>query len=324
MPRMRTFGLLVLYVGSQLTAIALAAPFLSLGLQTNANPSSVGNILPFLVVIVAAPLLILLFARQAPNTLYLLRYLLLGAIAFALVYTLDPAFSLLFPQSLTLSIGYALDWAAPLALLVASLAFLTLLLEPQWYAVDLVGFLAAGSLTAILGISLGILPALLLLGALMVYDAVAVYGTKHMISLADVVADMKLPILMVVPEERGFDYTRTSPLKQVRERVRAAPAEREATFMGLGDVIIPGVLVVSAYTFLPAHPLVLGVAANLLVAIITILGSLGGYTLLMRLVERGNAQAGLPFLNGGAILGFVVAYVAFFHSFGLGITWPPF
>jgi hypothetical protein len=39
---------------------------------------------------------------------------------------------------------------------------------------------------------------------------------------------------------------------------------------------------------------------------------------------RGNAQAGLPFLNGGAILGFVVAYVAFFHSFGLGITWPPF
>jgi presenilin-like A22 family membrane protease len=324
MPRMRTFGLLVLYVGSQLTAIALAAPFLNLGLQTNANPSSLGNILPFIVVIVAAPLLILLFARQAPNTLYLLRYLLLGAIAFALVYTLDPAFSLLLPQTLTLSIGYALDWATPLALMVASLAFLTLLLEPQWYAVDLVGFLAAGSLTAILGISLGILPALVLLGALMVYDAVAVYGTKHMVSLADVVADMKLPILMVVPEERGFDYTRSSPLKQVRERVREAPSERQATFMGLGDVIIPGVLVVSAYTFLPVHPLVLGVGANLVISLITILGSLGGYAVLMRLVDRGSAQAGLPFLNGGAILGFVVAYVALFHSLGLGITWPPF
>jgi presenilin-like A22 family membrane protease len=158
----------------------------------------------------------------------------------------------------------------------------------------------------------------------MVYDAVAVYGTKHMVSLADVVADMKLPILMVVPEERGFDYTRSSPLKQVRERVREAPSERQATFMGLGDVIIPGVLVVSAYTFLPVHPLVLGIGANLVIALITILGSLGGYAVLMRLVDRGNAQAGLPFLNGGAILGFVVAYVALFHSFGLGIAWPPF
>ncbi len=319
---MRTWGLLALYVGSQLTALLLAAPFLRLGLETNANPSSVSNILPFLVVIVVAPLAIILFARRAPNSLQVLRYVLLGAIAFALIYTLYPAFSIVFPQSLTFESGFALELSLPLALSVAAICFLTLWIEPQWYAVDLVGFLAAGSLTAILGISLGILPVLLLLGALMVYDAVAVYGTKHMLSLADVVSDLKLPILMVVPEHRDFDYVRSSPLKEVRERVRSAPTEREATFMGLGDVIIPGVLVVSAYTYLPASPTPLGIGANLVVALACIVGSLAGYAVLMRLVERGTAQAGLPFLNGGGIIAFVLAYVLLFHSLSLGIGGP--
>jgi len=40
----------------------------------------------------------------------------------------------------------------------------------------------------------------------------------------------------------------------------------------------------------------------------------------MRLVLRGNPQAGLPFLNGGALIGYVVAYLLIFHSYGLGFT----
>ena len=44
-------------------------------------------------------------------------------------------------------------------------------------------------------------PVFVLLGALMVYDYIAVYRTKHMLSLADVVIDMKLPILLVMPSE---------------------------------------------------------------------------------------------------------------------------
>lgn len=78
-------------------------------------------------------------------------------------------------------------------------------------------------------------------------------------------------------------------------------------FMGLGDVILPGILVVSALTWLPDVPTLGGVGASLLVALGTLLGSLAGYVVLMRYVFRGRPQAGLPLLNGGALLGFLLA-----------------
>jgi presenilin-like A22 family membrane protease len=45
-----------------------------------------------------------------------------------------------------------------------------------------------------------------------------------------------------------------------------------------------------------------------------------GYAVLMRLVLRGNPQAGLPFLNGGALVGYAVVYLLLFHSLTLGLT----
>jgi presenilin-like A22 family membrane protease len=195
--------------------------------------------------------------------------------------------------------------------------YLALLMEPQWYIVDLVGFLAAGSLIAILGISFAILPAFILLGALLVYDAIAVYGTKHMVSLAEVVTDMKLPILMVMPDSAGYDYTAAPSLAVQRTQ---PTEERAAMFMGLGDVVIPGTLVASALVWLPSSPHILGLGANLVLALATLVGSLVGYGVLMGLVLRGNPQAGLPLLNGGAMVGYVIAYVLVFRSYGFGFS----
>jgi presenilin-like A22 family membrane protease len=127
---------------------------------------------------------------------------------------------------------------------------------------------------------------------------------------------MKVPILLVMPAERGFDYTQSGGLKSQQAKPRE---EREAMFMGLGDVVIPGTLVVSAFISLPAHALAFGLGGNLVAAVGALLGSLVGYLFLIRLVNRGNAQAGLPFLNGGAIAGYAVAYLLVFHNPSLGI-----
>ena len=319
MRSLRWMGLLGLYIGAQAVGLALAEPFRSAGLSSTSNPQSATAPIFILAVIIIAPLFILFFARRRGGVAALRQVILVG-IAGALYVTLYATFSL-FPPGLYPLPPYGaelvLDPALPLATIVSAGLYLALLMEPQWYVVDLAGFLAAGSLIAILGISFAILPAFILLIALMAYDAIAVYRTKHMVSLADVVTDMKLPILMVMPDSAGYDYTSAPTLAEQRTQ---PTEERSALFMGLGDVVIPGTLIVSAFIWLPTTPAVLGVGANFWAALGALVGSLAGYAVLMRFVLRGNPQAGLPFLNGGALIGYVLAYVLLFHSLTLGLS----
>lgn len=319
MRALRWLGLLGLYVGAQVVALLLAFPFKGAGLATTSNPNSATDPLFIIVLIVAAPLAILWLVRQARGPAMLRGFILLG-ISASLVITLQATFALVTPAPFYLpyaQAGYVGDVSSLLAIVASILIFIALLIEPQWYVVDATGFIAGGSLIALLGISFGILPCFILLGALAVYDFVAVYVTKHMVSLADVVTDLKLPILMVMPSGPGYDYTRAPTLQEQRAR----PTEqREAMFMGLGDVVIPGVLVVSAFVSLPTAPHLLGLGANLWAAVGALVGSLVGYGVLMAQVARGNPQAGLPFLNGGALLGYIFTYLLVFHSTGLGLT----
>lgn len=316
---LRSLGLLVLYVGAQLVALALALPFKSAGLATTSNPNSPAAPLFIIVAIVVAPLVILWFVRRKGG-LATLRGLLLVAIAGSLYLTLYYTFELILPATWFLppsEVGFLFDPSLTIAGGIAVGILLALWIEPQWYIVDAAGFLAAGALIALLGISFSILPVFILLLALAVYDAIAVYRTKHMISLADAVTEMRLPILMVMPSAPGFDYTQSPSLNVQRQR---PVEEREATFMGLGDVVIPGALVASAFVWLPTHPVVLGIGGNLWAASAAILGSLIGYGFLMRQAGTGNPQAGLPFLNGGALAGYIVAYLLVFHQWGLGFS----
>ncbi|HZY69906.1 MAG TPA: presenilin family intramembrane aspartyl protease PSH [Thermoplasmata archaeon] len=315
----RSLGLLFLFVGAQVVALLLALPYRSAGLASTSNPNSPLDPVFIIVAVVVAPLILLFFIARAQGALAAVRFVILVAIAGALYYTLQATFSLIVPAPFYFrpeTVALVGDFSIPLAGAVASALFLALLMEPQWYVVDSVGFLAAGSLIALLGISFGILPSFILLIALAVYDAIAVYRTKHMVALADVATDLKLPILMVMPGSGGFDYTKRG---RIRDQQAQPVEEREALFMGLGDVVIPGTLVTSAFVWLPTTS-VLGVGANLWVALAVLAGAVVGYGILMRLVARGTAQAGLPLLNGGALLGYIFGYLLLFHNVGLGLT----
>jgi presenilin-like A22 family membrane protease len=65
-----------------------------------------------------------------------------------------------------------------------------------------------------------------------------------------------------------------------------------------------------------------GVGTNLWVAILTLVGILAGFSVLMQFVLKGNPQAGLPLLNTGAILGFVVSYILVYQDFTFGMSLP--
>ena len=166
---------------------------------------------------------------------------------------------------------------------------------PEWYVIDAVGILVAAGAASIFGISLGVVPVMVLLAGLAVYDAIAVYKTKHMLDLADTVIDLRLPILLVVPKHRGYSFLREAA--KFKEAGPENKDEREAFFLGLGDLVMPTILVVSAMVF----PVADGIAPILGAAI----GTLVGFSVLMGYVLKGNPQAGLPLLNGGAIVGFL-------------------
>lgn len=87
-------------------------------------------------------------------------------------------------------------------------------------------------------------------------------------------------------------------------------------FMGLGDVIFPGMLVLSCAQWLDE-------SAAMPVALGALVGGLCGYAALMYFVAQGKAQAGLPLLNGGAILGYLLTGFFFIGTslLDFGISW---
>jgi len=174
--------------------------------------------------------------------------------------------------------------------LIGASAFTLLVYKfPEWYVIDVVGVLIGAGVTAIFGISLDIAPTLVLLIGLAVYDAIAVYKTKHMIALAEGIMELRLPVMFVVPKHRGYSFLKNESKK----------GERGAYFMGLGDAVIPSILVVSAKVFI--H----GAGFINLPALGTIIGTLIGFVVLTKFVAKGEPQPGLPFLNSGAIIGFM-------------------
>lgn len=209
---------------------------------------------------------------------------------------------------------------------VASLLLLLLLVvHSEWYVVNTTGVLLGAGVCVMLGVTF--VPALAILFMILaaIYDFWAVYKSKHMLELADTMVGLRLPILLVAPQ--GSDYSLIEETERAkrpappRDTTPAAKPKRskkgsEAMFMGLGDIIFPGMLVLSAIQWLDAE-------AALEVAMFTLVGALLGYLALMTYVARGKAQAGLPLLNGGAILGFFLGGLLFLgvDIFSFNISW---
>ncbi|ERH11932.1 MAG: uncharacterized protein conserved in archaea [halophilic archaeon J07HB67] len=82
-------------------------------------------------------------------------------------------------------------------------------------------------------------------------------------------------------------------------------------FVGLGDAVMPTVLVASAAFFSPAPSLGVPFVPGLnLPALLGMAGTFLGLAILLRMVFAGEAHAGLPLLNGGTIAGYLLGSVA--------------
>ncbi|MFC3476503.1 presenilin family intramembrane aspartyl protease PSH [Halobacterium litoreum] len=287
-----------LFLVVQVGSLALVEPFKDAGLQSTENPQNpVNSVLyvAFLLVATAGILLVIKYDVQ-----WILRAFILltsGVIASYVFGAVLPAYVVG---------GVNLAAYAPAAVLV-----LALYAYPEWWVIDSAGAVMGMGAAALFGISFGILPALVLLTALAVYDAISVYGTEHMLTLASGVMELRLPIVLVVPTTLDYSFREegeeTAEVAADGEREGDAAADRPAYFIGLGDAVMPSILVASSEFFLETDVTVLGAKLPTVTAMV---GTLVGLLVLMRMVFKGRAHAGLPLLNGGAILGYLVGAVA--------------
>ena len=268
--------MLLFMVAVQLLALALMPAIAGSDARVFEDPESTANPIIYVIFILGFTLLLLLAIRLKQG--WVIGGFILLAVASSIYYML-------------------LAFMSPLQALIPTLAVILLLrYYPEWYIVDAFGILVCAGISALFGVSMTTLPALLLLLVLAVYDAISVYKTRHMVSLAEGAIKMKAPLLFVVPKSRDYSFRKDQMAVSVQ-----AKGDRGAYFLGLGDAIIPTILVISANLYLSA-PAILGVN---LPAIGAMIGTYAGFLVLMR-TTRDRPQAGLPFLNSGAILGFLL------------------
>ena len=335
-------GLIFLVV--QLGALALVEPFESAGFQAVEDPSDPTNSLVYIGAILVATAVMLAAFR------YNVDQLIRGLIVFSGVWLSLYVFQVVVPPVLTAG-GFNL-----VAVALAGAIGVGLLVHPEWYVIDIAGAVMGAAAAGLFGISFGILPALVLLTVLAVYDAISVYGTEHMLTLASGVMDLKVPVVLVIPLTLSYSFLDAempdpkgdkesadeTPTDQAvadgegagsddgevddadaatdGEPTADGPLERDALFIGLGDAVIPTVLVASAAFFAPSGvETVLGIPFPSLTAMV---GTFVGLAILLWMVLKGRAHAGLPLLNGGTIAGYLVGSLAvgisLIEALGLG------
>ncbi|HPS92568.1 MAG TPA: presenilin family intramembrane aspartyl protease PSH [Methanothrix sp.] len=288
--------MLLFIIAVQVLAIAITPAISASDNRVFADPSSTSNPFVYMLLILAFTAVLLLAIKKKKN--WIVNGFIQLSIATSIYYLM-------------------VAFVSPLLALLPTVAALVLLrCYPEWYVIDIFGIAVCAGISSLFGVSMTILPALMLLVILAVYDALSVYKTRHMVSLAEGVIRVKAPLLFVVPKSRSYSFRKdagavSSSLDQGEPGGSAgssslqAAGKKGAFFLGLGDAIIPTILVVSAYSSLPVG----GFLGINLPTIGAMLGTYLGFMALMT-TSRDKPQAGLPFLNSGVILGFLAGCAA--------------
>lgn len=273
-----------LFVVVDLLAFLVTGPFEAANIVAFENPSDPFNIAYFFIIMLVFTGIILIIIKLGKTQA--VRMIFLGATTLLSIYVFYPIILKLVVSSLA---------SLALSITAASVLIVALVKKPEWYVINAIAILTGVGAIAMLGISLDIWIIIVLLIVMAAYDAFSVYKTKHMIDLADNVMDLKLPVLFVIPKRRGYSLLKES--KRLKQKLKDKE-KREAYFLGVGDIVFPGILAVAAFHNLANN--------GLAIALSVLVGTIVGFIALMTFVIKGNPQAGLPFLCSGAIIGYLV------------------
>lgn len=225
------------------------------------DPNSPLNAVVFLVYILAGAAMIVLVSRYYKGmAFYQLLELMVVSTASSIVFF---AFALMFLK-LGIEISLLLGIAAGLLLGVSKF------FKPE--AKNVAAIISSGGVGALFGFSLGFLPTSLFIILLSLYDYIAVFKTKHMITMARELSTRQLSFAITakeVPARKTGEKT--------AEYVDRAMRDGERLDLGTGDLSVPAMISVSAYSLGPN---------GLLYALAVAAGSTISLFLLLRFVSK--------------------------------------
>lgn len=278
-------GMILMMAVTSLLSIFLIGPVTNVGLGAFEDPDSVLNAFAFIfIMLVFTAILLILIKWKAQNVISVIIALCLAWVIYYVVIALLYSFE----------IGI---WADVIGAICGIGVIGLLWIHPEWYIIDIAGVIISAGCAAIFGVSLSIFPVLILLILLMIYDFVAVKRSKHMLTLADGVLRQKMPIMFLIPKTKSYSYRKNG------FNMLNTTSDRGAYMIGMGDMIMPAILVVSAQVYAGGEG-ILSILGLSLPALGTIIGGIIGLMLLMIPVNTGKPQPGLPLINGCAIIGF--------------------
>ena len=282
-PRVRgALGIGVLFLLVQLLALAVAPRLAGAGVSYGDGGDALVPLVLGLVVGTALSLAVVRFGRSRR----VVRAVMLASLSVAQWFALS-AFLGDVGGAVAAGVGTLLAWRAPRPAVRNAVAVVAVAGAAGLFGASLDPLYAAGALVVAAA-----------------YDAYAVYGSGHMGAMADASATLRIPSMFVVPTDDGYDDGEASV---------GGTGTPAATLLGAGDALFPAMLtasvavsgssVVGATEVIPVGS-VLGSAPVLA----PLLGSLAGLAALQVFVHRRRGiHAGLPFVNGGALAGWLAA-----------------
>ncbi|MBI5227068.1 hypothetical protein HY988_00635 [Candidatus Micrarchaeota archaeon] len=259
--------LLGIYVGSVIIKDVNSNPYVSSMVVTSDANDASNAIVFMLYILLGAVMMIVLIKFKLPAIILRVMEFLLIASASSIVFY---AFFRIFT-------GYDISTTAGI---IFGLVFSGVRIALP-YLKNAAAILATAGVGVIFGISLGVLPALVFLILLAIYDFLAVFITKHMVEMAK----------FVVEKDLAFTITAKSP--------SAVPGKKEDRIdLGTGDMIAPIMLEVSVLSWNPIAALFVFVGASV------------SLLLFLNLVwKKKMVLPALPPIVAGMIVALVIGFV---------------
>jgi len=228
--------LLGIYAGVVLINAAMANEDIqSLSVAPLADADDPANALFFLAYILFGAGMIILAARFYKGMI--MFQLLEAMVIFSASSIVFFAFAL-FP--LGMGLLEALAFGGALGALLAAAKFF------RNEAKNTAAIISSAGVGAIFGFSLGFLPATIFTILLSIYDYIAVFKTRHMVEMARELSTRQLSFAVTAK-----NVPARKPKETVEAYVERANTEGERLDLGTGDLSVPAMLSVSAYTLGP-------------------------------------------------------------------------